>query len=139
MSCPGSKIKTLTPTFSAMNQKDVKDDFTVEIERRHFARAALLAASAGLPENEILDFRRKALWQMSAIYRNAPGTMSLTQQYGISKPELKQILEQYAEEQRKNGNNKDLEHCYDHSTGKYLTFEAWLDLFFKNWEKFDVS
>lgn len=122
-----------------MNQKEAKDDLKVEIERRHFARAALLAASAGLPENEIQVFRRKALWQMSAVYRNATGTISLAQKYGFSKQELKQILEQYAEEQRKNDNNKDLEHCYDHSTGKYLTFEAWLDLFFKNWEKFDVS
>ena len=73
-----------------------------------------------------------ALWQMSAVFRNAAGTKILVQQYGFSMKELKQILEQYTEERSREGNDKSLEPCYDHSTGKHLTFAEWMDHFLKN-------
>ena len=35
--------------------------------------------------------------------------------------------------------DKALEPCYDHSTGKYLTFEEWMNQLLKNWDKFSES
>jgi len=118
-----------------MDEKPNKEELKAEMDRGHYARAALLATSFGLPEEEIQDLRFKALWQMSAIYRNTPGTKTLAQQYGFSKEELSKILKQLAEEKRNDGDDKPLEPCYDHATGKYLTFEEWIDQFIKSWDK----
>lgn len=119
-----------------MDEKTEHEELKIEIEHEHFARAALIAASLGLPEAEIKDLRCKALWQMSAIYRNALGTKILAQQYGFSKEEVRQILEQHAEKSRNRGNSKALEPCYDYSTGKYLSFEEWMDhSLLKNWSR----
>ncbi|MBA7617580.1 hypothetical protein ES703_24895 [subsurface metagenome] len=109
------------------------------MDRGHYARAALLAMSLGLSEEEIQDLRFKALWQMSAIYRNAPGTKTLAQQYGFSKEELLKFLKQHTEEKRNDGDDKPLEPCYDHKMGKHLTFEEWIDQFFKGWDKLSVN
>ena len=49
-----------------MDEKAGKDELRTEIERGNFERAALLAVSLGLPEEEIQKLRLKALWQMSA-------------------------------------------------------------------------
>ena len=117
-----------------MSEKTGKEELRVEIECGHFVRAALLAASLGVPEEEIQDLRLKALWQMSAEYRNATGTKRLAQEYGLSKNELREFLEKYAEEKRNEGNDKPLEPCYDMSTGKHLSFEEWMDHFLKNKE-----
>ena len=68
---------------------------------------------------------------MAAEYRNALGTKKLARQYGFSKEDLRQILNQYAEKLRDEGRTRLLEPSYDHSTGKYLSFEAWMDRFFK--------
>jgi hypothetical protein len=122
-----------------VNEKADKDELRVEIEREQFVRAATLAASCGISEEEIQDLRLKALWQMSAVYRNAPGTKSLAQQYGLSKQELRELLEKYAEEKRNEGNSKPLGPCYDISTGVYLSFEEWMEHFLKNWDRLSVS
>ena len=118
-----------------MDEKADNNELKAEIERGHYARAARVAASRGLPEEEIHELRCKALCQISAIYRNTPGTKILAQEYEFSKKEAKQILERYAEEKRKGGEEKTLEPCYDHGTGKYLSFEEWMHHFFKNWDK----
>ena len=122
-----------------MDEKPNKEELKTEMDRGHYARAALLAMDLGFPEQEIRDIRFKALWQMSAIYRNTPGTKALAQQYGYSKEELSQFLKQHTEEKRNDGDDKPLEPCYDHSTGKYLTFEQWMDQFFKSWDKLSVN
>jgi len=118
-----------------MNDKDGREELRAEIEREHFARAALLAASLGVDEEELRGLRLKALWQMSAVSRNGPGTKRLALEYGFSKKELVQILRQYAERMRDEGNMKPLEPCYDYKTDKHLTFEQWLDQFVKSWDK----
>jgi adenosine deaminase len=76
---------------------------------------------------------------VSALYRNASGTKSLAQQYGLSKEEVKNILEKYLVEKRKAGDIKPLEPCYDHSTRKYFSFEEWMDHLLKNWDKLPSS
>jgi hypothetical protein len=122
-----------------MNDKTGREELTAEIERSHFARAALLAASLGVDEEELRGLRLKALWQMSAVFRNGPGTKRLAQEYGFSKKEVGQILRQYAEKMREEGNIKPLEPCYDYKTDKHLTFEQWLDQSVKNWDKMSES
>jgi transcriptional regulator with AAA-type ATPase domain len=114
----------------SMNEKAGEDELRTEIEHGNFERAAILAVSLDIPEEEIQKLRLKALWQMSAVYRNAPGTKRLAQHYGISKEELRQFLEKHAEEQNSQGNRRPLEPCYDLGTGKYLSFEKWMDHFF---------
>jgi len=114
----------------SMNEKAGEDELRTEIEHGNFERAAILAVSLDVPEEEIQKLRLKALWQMSAIYRNAPGTKRLAQHYGVSKEELRQFLEKHAEEQSSQGNRRPLEPCYDLGIGKYLSFEEWIDHFF---------
>jgi hypothetical protein len=122
-----------------MDDKAGREDLKAEIERSHFARAALLAASLGVDEQELRDLRLKALWQMSAVFRNGPGTKGLAQEYGFSKKEVGPILREYAEKMREEGNIKPLEPCYDYKTDKHLTFEQWLDQLLKNWDKMSES
>ncbi|MFB0522091.1 MAG: hypothetical protein ACETWD_11785 [Desulfatiglandales bacterium] len=122
-----------------MNEKTDRDELRTEIGRENFGRAALVAGSLGVSEEEIRKPRLKALWQMSAVYRNAPGTKRLAQDYGFSKKELREFLEKHAEEKRREGDSKALEPCYDLSTGRYLSFEEWMDRFLKNWDKLTFS
>ncbi|UCF72016.1 MAG: hypothetical protein JSW35_07385 [Deltaproteobacteria bacterium] len=122
-----------------MNEKVDRDELRTEIERENFERAALLASSLGVSEEEIQKLWLKALWQMSAVYRNAPGTKRLAQNCGFSRKELGEFLEKHAEEKRKEGDSKALEPCYDLSTGRYLSFEEWMDRFLKNWDKLTFS
>ena len=93
----------------------------------------------GLPREEVQDIRVKALWEMAAVNRNAPGTKRLAQEYGLSKKELKEFLENYAEIRRREGDLKPLEPCYDISTGAYLAFEEWMDSFLKKYDKVSVA
>ena len=106
-----------------------------EIGLGHFVKAVILAEQMGLAEGEKRDLRKKALGQMSAVYRNAHGAKRLAQEYGFSREEVKQILEEYYEEMRKEGNLKTLEPCYDYSTGKYLSFEQWMEQYLKTWDR----
>ena len=96
-----------------MTETVPKEELEREIERGHFSRAASLAVVKGLSETEIEDLRAKALWQMAAVYRNGPGTKSLAQAYGISKGELRDLLERLASEKTRAGDTKPLEPCYD--------------------------
>ena len=118
-----------------MNEKTGKNELKAEINHGNFLRAVLLAESLKLPEKEIYDLRLKALWQMSALYRNALGTKKLALEYGFSKNKLRKFLEGYAQEMRNKGDDKPLKACYEYSAGNYLSFEEWVDYFFKNWEK----
>ena len=125
--------------FSTMNDKLGREELRAEIERGHFARAALVAASLGVGEEELGELRLKALWQMSAVNRNGPGTKRLAEEYGFSKKELGQTLRQYADKMKDEGDIKPLEPCYDNNTSKYLTYEEWLDRFLSNWDKLPES
>ncbi len=118
-----------------MPQKRELDPVKSEIERGHFVRAVLMAEQMGLPEEEIRDLRIKALGQMSAIYRNAHGTKYPALQYGYSKEELKHILEEFANEMKNKANTKPLAPRYDYSTGKYLSFEEWVDHYLRIWDR----
>ncbi len=120
-----------------MKEKPGRDE--LRVEGGHFERAASPAASLDLSEEEVRDLRLKALWRMSAVYRNALGTKTLAQEYGVGKEEVREFLEKSAEEKRREGDSKPLGPCYDLSTGRYLSFEEWMDNFLKNWDKLSVS
>jgi len=122
-----------------MTETVVNDELEREIELGHFSRAVSLAVLQGLPETEIDDLRAKALWQMAAIYRNGPGTKSLAQGYGISKDELRDLLERVAREKAHLGDTKPLEPCYDLSERTHLSFQEWLEQLIKRWEKLESS
>jgi hypothetical protein len=106
-----------------------------EIERQNYARAAQLAESLNLKNDEIEKLRYQALCQMAALYRNPHGTKALAQQYDYSKKEVKQILVEHAKQMREKGNSRPLKACYDCTTGKYLTFEEWINHCIDRWHK----
>ena len=105
-----------------MPENNFDEAIKKEIELGHFARAVIVAEEIGSPEGEKRDLRKKALGQMS-------------QEYGFSRDEVKQILAEYAEEMRKEGNLKIFEPCYDYNTGKYLSFDQWMEQYLKNWDR----
>jgi hypothetical protein len=122
-----------------MTETSSPDLVKAEIEGKRFVRAAALAQSSGLPLAEVKELRKKALWQVAAVFRNAGGARVLCEQYGFSKQEAEEILRKLAEEQQTKGDAKTLEPTYDHATGRYLAFEEWLGQFLKHWDKFGAS
>ena len=115
-----------------------KEELKTEIERKNYIRAAHLAASLNLNNDELENLRNQALCRMAAHYRNAHGVKILAQEYGYSKQEVKHILETHANQMREKGNSRPLKSCYDCITGKYLTFEEWINLCIEKWHKLDV-
>ncbi len=120
--------------FSNFSNHDLKN----EIQKGNFERAVMLGESLGLPEKDLRELKLKALWQMSAINRNALGTKKLVLEYGFSKEELKEFLENQTRKMREEGNDRPLQPRYDYRSDKYLSFEEWVESFFKNWNKLQV-
>ncbi len=118
-----------------MDKDRDREVLEAEIKRGNFVRAVQIAVSLGLPETEIQDLRINALWKSSAISRNAPGTKRLALQYGLSMEKLGEILKKKAEQEKNEGNGKVLEPCYNQKTGRYLSFEKWVEHLFKSWKK----
>jgi len=106
-----------------------------EIEGKNFTRAAQLAASLNLNNDEIENLRYQALCRMAAHNRNVHGVKILAQENGYSKQEVKQILENYVKQMREKKNSRPLGVCYDSSSGKYLTFEDWIIYCIEKWHK----
>jgi hypothetical protein len=122
-----------------MEERSSEDQLKLEIERKHYARAALLAASMNLlPVEDVRDLRLKALWQISAVSRNAAGTSILGRQYGWTKEEVAGYLRTVAKSEKEHGAYKALEPCYDQITGTYLSFDEWLEQLLKHWENIGV-
>jgi plasmid maintenance system antidote protein VapI len=122
-----------------VSEKEGREELQEEIERGHLVRAAQIAQAIGLPREEVQDIVTRALWEMAAVNRNALGTKRLAQVYGISKEELKELLEGYAGNRIREGDCKALEPCYDINTGAYLRFEEWMDSLVKKYDKVSVA
>jgi hypothetical protein len=122
-----------------VSEKEGGEELQEGIEQGPLVRAAQIAQSIGLPRDEAQDILIRVLWEMAAVNRNAPGTKRLAQEYGVSKKELKELLEGYAENRIGEGDRKALEPCYDINTGTYLSFEEWLDSFVKKYDKVSVA
>lgn len=98
-----------------------------------------MAESIGLDDEVIRDYRHKVLWQMAAVNRNMPGTKKLAVAYGLSKADLKNLLESLLKTHNSEHDKRDLEPCYDQYTADYLTFEQWMAQLFKRWDKLNVQ
>jgi hypothetical protein len=122
-----------------MVEKSSEDQLKLEMERKHYARAALLAAEMNHAAEEVRDLRLKALWQISAVSRNAPGAIILGRDYGLTRDQVAECLRAKAKEEKEQGAYKALEPCYDQITGKYLSFDDWLEHLLKHWDKTGVS
>jgi hypothetical protein len=129
--------KKISGCVYSMNEK--LDEFRSEVERKHHVRALNLGFSAGVTGEQIEALRRDALWQLSAVFRNAAGTRIFADQQGLSKKHVEEYLRKRCEEERNRGQAKVLEPTFDHHTNKYLTFEEWLDYLIKKWDKLDLG
>lgn len=105
------------------------------VKKGQFALAAALAEAAGRPAKEIQDLRHKALWQMAAVYRNAPGTRRLAQRYGLSRKEVEEFLRKEAQERGRGKDGRPLRASYDSASGRYLSFQEWLERLLRQWER----
>lgn len=114
---------------------DREYELKTAIEKKHYARAVNLAVSLGAPQEQIEELRHEALWQISAVFRNAAGTRILAEQQGLSKKLVEDYLRKRLEEEGARGQAKILEPTFDHHTNRYLTFEAWLDFLVRKWDK----
>jgi hypothetical protein len=115
-----------------------QEELKTEIERKNYIRAAHLAASLNLNNDEIESLRYQALYQMAETHRNAHGTKILAQKYGYSQKEVKQILKEHANKISADGSRKPLKVRYDSFSGKYLTFEEWISHCIEKWDKLKV-
>jgi hypothetical protein len=118
-----------------MEEKANQEKLKLEIEQGNFERAVLIALSMDLKSEEVTEFKLKALWQMTAVNRNAVGAKKLAHDFGISREELKVFLEKKTDEQRHEGNERLLMPRYDQQSGKYLDFAEWMENLFKSWSK----
>jgi hypothetical protein len=115
------------------------DELKAAAESKRYVRASHLAASLDHPEEKVDTLRKEALWQMSAVFRNAAGSRILAEQYGMSKKEVEDFLRKRSEEEKERENAKSLEPTFDYLTSKYLTFDEWLDQLMKKWDKLASS
>ena len=112
-----------------------EEELRAAVEKKLFARASDLAASVGAPQEQIEHLRNEALWQISAVFRNAAGTRMLAERQGLSRIQVEDYLRKRSEEERSRGGNKILEPTFDHHTSRYLTFDEWLDFLIRKWDK----
>jgi hypothetical protein len=113
--------------------ESTNDELQILRKQQNYVTAAAIAGSLGLPPDELRNIQIEALWQM-AVNRNAPGTKRLAQQYGVSSGTVKQILEERANQLRQAGHDKALAACYDAATGRYLSFEEWMNQLVERWD-----
>lgn len=113
----------------------MKEEYQIEVNRKNFVRALYLAKELKLPEEVIQDIAQKALWQMAGTGRNFYAVKRLAKELGYSKEDLKRILTDMIQNEEKSGNTKMLGPCYEYISGKYLSFDKWLQYLLKEWNK----
>ena len=107
-----------------------QEELEKEIERGNFIRAAAIAEEIDLSKDELNDLRNKAICRMAET-RNSSGIGELARQYGFSAIELRQVLKEFNNKIKNEGNNKLLEAAYDFRTGKYFSLIEWIDHYFE--------
>ncbi len=95
------------------------DELAAERARGNSVRAAAIAVERGMAEDEVRRLRLEAVWRLAAG-RNGPGMRRLAREYGIGLEELRRFL-------RERSGSEGAGACYDAATGRYLTFEAWVE------------
>ena len=113
----------------------IKEEYKSEINRKNFVRALYLAKKLDLSNEVIKDLAYKALWQVAGIARNFYATKKLAEDLGYSKEEIAEILIKLSKKEEESGNKKVIAPCYDYRSGKYLSFDKWLERLLKEWNK----
>jgi hypothetical protein len=108
-------------------ERTITDELQAEVTRKNFVRAAEIAAARKVSSADLRNLRIEALWQM-ALDRNAPGMKRLALSYGISMQEIRQLFQERCRHLGESNQIKDRGPCYDATTGRYLTLEAWVDV-----------
>ena len=122
-----------------MDEKTTKEELRKEIQRDNHVRAVMIATTLGMAEDEIMDLKTRALWQIAAEYRNAHATKSLASAFGLSKTDLKSFFENQIERVKENGDIRNMDPCFHPLVDKYLAFEEWVEHLFRNWDEIRVS
>jgi hypothetical protein len=110
-------------------EADTKGALQVEINRRNFVRAVMLAEKGQCPQEEIRHLQELALKQMACEYRNAIALRNLVQEWGFSRAELEGLLMKAVAEHESGAERRRSDQCYDATTGKYLTLRQWVEQF----------
>ena len=76
-----------------MSKEVIRDKLRIQIDTGNFIKAALLAFSFGKSEEEIQELQLRGLKQISAEYRNVPGTKRRALQHSLSKRGSRGALE----------------------------------------------
>ena len=113
----------------------MEQEYESEIKRGNFVKALYLSKDLSTSEVDVNYIAERALWEVSGIGRNFYATKRLAQELGYTKEELKNILVSIMKKEEKSGNKKMLGPCYDYNTGRYLSFEKWLEYLLKEWNK----
>jgi hypothetical protein len=109
----------------------LKEDIQVEINRRNFVRAVVLAQQYQRSQDEIRHLQGLALKQMASEYRNAIALRNLAQEWGFSRAELEGLLMKAVAEHESRADRTRSNLCYDAATGKYLTLRQWAEQFLR--------
>jgi hypothetical protein len=121
------RVTQAEPTYDV--EAGLKEDIQVQIGRRNFVRAVMLAEQYQCPQEEIRHLQELALKQMTCEYRNAIALRNLAQEWRFSRGELEGLLMKALAEHESRAERKHSDHCYDAATGKYLTLRQWVEQF----------
>jgi hypothetical protein len=107
----------------------LEESLKKEITQKNFVLAAMLAQKLGCQNSEIRYLQELALKQMACEYRNGIAVRNLAREWGFSKAELESLLRVALSEQDEISDKRRLGHCYDVTSGKYLTLQQWVEQF----------
>lgn len=115
--------------MSVVDTLQSEDALEKWIKQKNFVLAAMLAQKLGCPSNEVRYLQELAIKQMACEYRNGIAVRNLSREWNFSKAELENLLRTALEEYEKVSDKKRVEHCYDATTGRYLTLRQWIERF----------
>jgi hypothetical protein len=107
----------------------LKEDIQIEIKRRNFVRAVMLAEKGQCPQGEIRHLQELALKQMACEYRNAIALRHLAQEWGFSRADLEGLLMEAVAEHESRADRTRSDLCYDAATRRYLSLRQWVEQF----------
>ncbi|MCD6390971.1 MAG: hypothetical protein J7L92_03105 [Dehalococcoidia bacterium] len=105
------------------------EDIQIEISRRNFVRAVMLAPKSQCPQDKIRHLQKLALKQAACEHRNAIALRSLAKEWRCSRAELEGLLMKAVAKHEGNTNRTRSDPCYDATTGKYLSLGQWVEQF----------
>ncbi len=99
-----------------------------QIERKNYAAAVSLAEHLGEPQERITELQEAAIKQYITEYRNAPGAVTLAQEFRFADDEIERLLQAIIQEGKASEGKKPpwAGKRYDTKTMKYLDVEEWI-------------